>query len=175
MPFTPFHLGLALCLGVPLRNYFHAPTFFLANIILDIEPLIVLTRWTEPSPTRLLLHILCSHISGYRPRDGHVLSRKTHTSTLQYTAVGTGVTSNKAKFAVAGILGTTLHVLFDSPMYSDIKPFYPLNANPLYGSVSSSEILVVCVWMGAFGVMFYALLLLFRAYKRLQPKQREAK
>jgi hypothetical protein len=42
MPFTPFHLGPALCLGIPLRNYIHAPTFILVNAILDIEPLIVL-------------------------------------------------------------------------------------------------------------------------------------
>ena len=42
MPFTPFHLGPALCLGIPLQKFIHAPTFILANVILDIEPLIVM-------------------------------------------------------------------------------------------------------------------------------------
>ena len=42
MPFTPFHLGPALALGIPLRKYVHAPTFILANVAVDIEPFIVL-------------------------------------------------------------------------------------------------------------------------------------
>ncbi len=42
MPFTPFHFGPALFLGIPLRKYLHAPTFILANVILDVEPLLVL-------------------------------------------------------------------------------------------------------------------------------------
>lgn len=41
MPLAPFHLGPALAVGLPLRNVLHAPTFILANIILDIEPFLV--------------------------------------------------------------------------------------------------------------------------------------
>lgn len=43
MPFTPFHFGPGLGLGLPLRKYLHAPTFILANIIVDIEPFLVLS------------------------------------------------------------------------------------------------------------------------------------
>jgi len=32
----------------------------------------------------------------------------------------------------AGVLGWVLHVLMDTPLYADIKPFYPLVVNPLY-------------------------------------------
>ena len=42
MPFTPFHLGPALGLGLPLRRYLHAPTFIVVNVIVDVEPFIVL-------------------------------------------------------------------------------------------------------------------------------------
>jgi len=42
MPFTPFHFGPALFLGLPLRKYMHVPTFILANVILDVEPFLVL-------------------------------------------------------------------------------------------------------------------------------------
>ena len=41
MPFTPFHLGPALGLGLPLRKYIHAPTFIVANVAVDIEPFLV--------------------------------------------------------------------------------------------------------------------------------------
>jgi hypothetical protein len=42
MPFTPFHLGPAIAVGLPMRKYFHAPTFIVGNLVLDIEPLLVL-------------------------------------------------------------------------------------------------------------------------------------
>ena len=42
MPFTPFHLGPALGLGLPLRRYMHVPTFIVASVILDVEPFLVL-------------------------------------------------------------------------------------------------------------------------------------
>ena len=63
-----------------------------------------------------------------------------------------------------------LHVLFDSPLYWDIKPFYPLTVNPLYGSGSSLEIYLLSVWMGSLGIIFYLLLLTVWAYKRLQKR-----
>ena len=45
----------------------------------------------------------------------------------------------------AGVLGTLLHVLLDSPLYDDIRPFYPLTANPLYNPALSSEVYGVCL------------------------------
>ena len=42
MSFTPFHLGPALGLGLPLRRYLHVPTFLAASVVVDVEPLLVL-------------------------------------------------------------------------------------------------------------------------------------
>jgi hypothetical protein len=42
MPFTPFHLGPALDIGFPLRKWLHVPTFIVANVMLDVEPFMVL-------------------------------------------------------------------------------------------------------------------------------------
>ena len=42
MPFTPFHLGPALGIGLPLRKYVHVPTFVMASVILDFEPFLVI-------------------------------------------------------------------------------------------------------------------------------------
>jgi hypothetical protein len=79
-------------------------------------------------------------------------------------------TFKKTNFIIAGVLGTMLHVLFDSPLYFDIKPFYPLTVNPFYGSVSSFEIYLLSFWLGVLGVVFYLLLLIFKSYKRLRKK-----
>jgi hypothetical protein len=40
MPFIPFHLGPAMFFGMLLRKRMHMPTFIIANVILDVEPLL---------------------------------------------------------------------------------------------------------------------------------------
>jgi len=40
MPFTPFHLGPALLLGLMLSKYIDLATFLFANILVDLEPLL---------------------------------------------------------------------------------------------------------------------------------------
>ncbi|NOQ38614.1 hypothetical protein GQ472_07065, partial [archaeon] len=42
MPFTPFHLGPALFLGLVFFRYLNLPAFLIANVIVDVEPFVVL-------------------------------------------------------------------------------------------------------------------------------------
>ena len=171
MPFTPFHLGPALFLGIPLRKYIHAPTFILANVILDVEPLLVLTLGLN-YPLHGYLHTFIAAISigvifslamFFLERIMHPLYK-----TLLFE---TDAILKKRSFLIAGVMGTMLHVLFDSPLYPDIKPFYPLAANPLYGSASSLEISLLSVWMGILGITFYLLLVLSKTYTRVRERR----
>ncbi len=43
MPFTPSHFGPHATVALPLRKYTDFPVFIGANIIVDIEPLLVMT------------------------------------------------------------------------------------------------------------------------------------
>ena len=43
MPFTPFHWGPALLLGLVFLGYLDLPTLLLSSVIVDFEPLLVLT------------------------------------------------------------------------------------------------------------------------------------
>ena len=170
MPFTPFHLGPALSLGILLRKYIHAPTFILANIVLDVEPLLVLLL--EPHyPLHGYLHTFIAAV-GIGVAFGLVmffLERPLH-PLYKRLLLEPQATLKKSQFILAGVLGAMLHVLFDAPLYWEIKPFYPLTANPLYGSVSSLEIYLLSFWMGVLGIIFYLLLLTVWAYKKLQKR-----
>ena len=42
VPLTPFRLGLGLFLGLLLINYIDFPTFLVASIMVDVEPIMVL-------------------------------------------------------------------------------------------------------------------------------------
>ena len=43
MPFTPFHFGAHACIAFPLNKRIDIPVFILANVAIDIEPLLVIT------------------------------------------------------------------------------------------------------------------------------------
>jgi len=168
MPFTPFHLGPALGLGIPLRKYIHAPTFIVANVAVDIEPLVVLLLRLN-YPLHGYLHtFLSAFFFGiaigftmfYLEKFLHPLYK-----TLLLTPNGA---SGIKPFLVAGAFGAMLHVLFDLPLYSEMQPFFPITANPLYNSVSSNDIYSSCVWLGILGIIFYAILVLSHAYKKLR-------
>jgi hypothetical protein len=56
MPFTPFHIGPALALGYFLPKRLHFPTFIVANLIMDFEPLVVLARGIPGYPVHGYFH-----------------------------------------------------------------------------------------------------------------------
>jgi hypothetical protein len=75
---------------------------------------------------------------------------------------------NLKSFMIAGIFGTMLHVLLDSPLYTDIRPFFPLTINPLHNPALTFEIYGFCVWMGILGIIYYVSLLVFTVYGRVR-------
>jgi len=167
MPFTPYHLGPALVLGLPLRKYVHAPTFILANVIVDVEPFLVLFFGLR-YPLHGYLHTFISAFFlglalGYAM---FILEKILH-PLYKTLLLESDKTLNSKSFIAAGISGTMLHVLFDSPLYTDIRPFYPLTTNPLFNPALSLEVYSVCVWMGILGIIYYVGLLAFLAYKKL--------
>jgi membrane-bound metal-dependent hydrolase YbcI (DUF457 family) len=168
MPFTPFHLGPALGLGLPLRKYLHVPTLLVANIIVDVEPFLVLSLGLN-YPLHGYLHtfvvaLILGLVLGYMMFLLERISRPFYRALL----LESNSKQNLKSFIVAGVLGTLLHVLLDSPLYDDIRPFYPFLTNPLYRSASSLEVYSFCVWMGIFGVIFYTVLLVLLAYRRFR-------
>ncbi|MCS7105513.1 MAG: hydrolase [Thermofilaceae archaeon] len=161
MPLTPFHLGPALALGLPLRRKLHVPTLILSSIACDVEPLLVLA-FNLDYPLHGYLHTLIA-------------------ATLLGVAIGTIMKSlepslkplydpirledrkpSLSHFLAAGVLGTTSHVLLDAPLYSDIKPLYPLQANPFYNPSATLGVYSFCLLSGLLGLAYYIRLLTTR-------------
>jgi hypothetical protein len=161
-----------LVLGLPLRKYIHAPTFILANVLVDVEPfLVLLLGLNYPLHGYLHTFVLAFFLgiaSGLAMFFLNRFLQPLHKLLLLETDSRLGI----GAFVVAGAFGTMLHVLLDSPLYTDIQPFYPLTtANPLHNAVSSVEIYAGTMWAGVLGIVFYAGLLLFRAYDKHRKKQ----
>jgi len=169
LPFTPFHLGPALAIGLPLRKYIHAPTFILANVLVDVEPLLVLVLGLN-YPLHGYLHtfLLAAFLGiglGLVMFFLEKFLRPFHRLVLLETDSRPGI----GAFAVAGVFGAMLHVLLDAPLYSDIQPFYPLStANPALNAVSSADVYAGAMWLGVLGIAFFAGLLVFHVYGKFR-------
>ncbi|MEM2939062.1 MAG: hydrolase [Candidatus Bathyarchaeia archaeon] len=164
MPLTPFHLGPALCFGLPLREHMHAPTFFLANIIVDIEPFIVLVFGLN-YPLHGYLHtFLFASILGLALGCIMFFMRGIFQGFFKIFLLEGERMANIKDFIVAGISGTVLHVLLDSPLNNNTKPLYPLMFNPFYKPALMLEIHSFCIWTGLLGMAFYVHLVYRRSF-----------
>jgi membrane-bound metal-dependent hydrolase YbcI (DUF457 family) len=174
MPFTPFHLGPGLGFGLPLRKYLHAPTFILANVIVDVEPFSALF-FNLDYPLHGYLHTFLFALPvglafGCVMRLLERYLNPLYKMFLFETTDSLGLRS----FVAAGVLGTGFHVMLDAPLYDDIRPFYPITANPLYNPSLTLEVYSLCVWTGIFGIAYYLGLLGLAIYGRIVRASKES-
>ena len=153
MPFTPFHLGPASSLGLAFNRFLNLTALVIAGIIIDIEPFAVLF-FNLNYPLHGFFHsflgssivavVMAFLITGFSK------------SIKQITAF-IRIKQNFSKRAIwlASFSGAYLHILLDAPLYTDIKPFYPLGGNPLYGLIGASSIYLLCAILLLSGVFFY--------------------
>jgi membrane-bound metal-dependent hydrolase YbcI (DUF457 family) len=142
MPFTPYHFGLHASVALPLHRYLDIPVFIGANVIVDFEPLLVMT-FNLDYPLHGYCHTLLIGslvglawaMAAYPLRQ--LIGKAMNSLRLPYAPT-------LAKMAVSGVVGVWLHVLFDAPIYYDIQPFYPIKANPFYGSLSLNAVYDIC-------------------------------
>ena len=155
MPFTPFHLGPALLFGFLFFQHLDFPTFLIANVIVDLEPFLILVLGLDlplhgffhsfPGGTIVALALACAMMRGavfLKPVMGFFRLEQEH--------------QPRGVFAAA-LSGVYLHILLDARLYTDIEPFYPLSANPfLSGSMFAGfEVYTFCVISGLAGVVLY--------------------
>lgn len=142
MPFTPFHFGAHACVALPLQKKLDVPVFILANVIIDIEPLLVmLFAWDYP------LHgyvhtFLGSFVVGALWGCIAYPFRISITKLMNFFRLSYEPILRRS--ILSGALGGCMHVLFDAPLYTDIKPFYPFMVNPLYGLISIPQMYLLC-------------------------------
>ena len=136
MPFTPFHLGPALFLGLLLSTAFDLPTFLIANVLPDVEPFTVLFFNVQGYPLHGFLHsyigatilaiilALCMYL--LRGFVGKIVK----VFRLQQS-------SSFKKIVFTSFMGAYFHVFLDSFLYSEMTPFYPLQNNIFVNAFSA--------------------------------------
>jgi membrane-bound metal-dependent hydrolase YbcI (DUF457 family) len=165
MPFTPYHFGPALLLGVLLLPLIDFSTVIIASVVLDLEPLTILLLGL-PLPLHGFFHTYlgATIIAGILS-----ISLWPFRSYLNmFTSLfGIHQESNLRTILLASIVGTYTHVFLDSFLYAEMNPLYPLMGNPFLNLVSSQSIYDVCVFTGFLGLAAYLVHVL---YASLKPK-----
>jgi len=140
LPFTPFHFGPALFLGV-IFGYLFLPVFLVSSVIADLEPLAVIVTGID-YPLHGFFHSFIG---------GSIAASLVYLASKKVWKKVDGKRLLAASFA-----GVYLHILLDAPLYSDIKPFFPIEANPFYAPEFSGATYAGCAALFLIGALLFA-------------------
>ncbi|HIO96781.1 MAG TPA: hypothetical protein EYG71_02510 [Leucothrix sp.] len=161
MPFTPFHMGIGIFTKAFLQGSFSLMVFGWAQIVMDIQPLIVLLSGEGHLHGFSHTYIGATLLAIFSAISGKYLSE------FGLLIIGISKKSNPIKIAwwvvfLSAFIGTFSHVLLDSLMHADIEPFFPLSRdNALLGLLTTQQIHKICLYSGLVGAGLYYLIQFF--------------
>jgi hypothetical protein len=175
VPFTPLHMGPGLAIKALAGGRFSVLTFGIAQVAIDIEPLVGLIRGSSvlhgPTHTYLAALIIAIVVATVSPPLCRLILRRWN---RELSFHGLGWLVEPESFAprpvIAGaFVGTLSHVILDSIMHSDISPLAPWSdANALLGLISIGSLHQFCIFAGLFGVVGW----FFVAWRKQRTKVR---
>ena len=142
MPFTPYHLGPALLVGLILFPLLDLPTFVVANVIIDLEPLLVLLLGL-PFPLHGPFHSLtlgalaAAGLTLVMPGLSNLVKPFLRSLRLHQT-------SRFNRVLASSLIGVWLHIMLDALIYPEVRLLYPIRGNQLLGLTSPGAVYGFC-------------------------------
>lgn len=162
MPFTPFHLGPVLLLGVLLYRWVDLPTLLVSSVIIDVRAALVVFGPLKPPVHGILTTVaggtviavlVTAVVSSLPDSIDRLLGRVRLTDGVSRGAIFTG-----------SVLGVSSHVALDSILYTDARPFYPVAWNPFFvDGVKFIPVYAGCTLAGILGIVAFAVTYRYRA------------
>jgi len=155
MPFTPFHMGPGIFIKAILQGSFSLMVFGWAQIVMDIQPLIVLIAGEGHLHGFSHTYIGASLLAIFAALTGKYLSE------FGLIALGVSNKTNPIKIRwfvvyISAFIGAFSHVILDSIMHQDIEPFYPfVDSNNLLGIMSIAALHKLCIYSAGIGAAIY--------------------
>jgi len=158
MPFTPFHFGPALLLGLILFGVVDLPALLIASVIPDIEPFYVMYFDVSGYPLHGFFHsYLGASILAFLVTALVYPLRGLFGKVMAFFRIPQKTSLKKILFT--SFVGVYSHVFLDSFLYREMAPLYPLQGNSfinilvpyqysvIYGFCSLSFILGIIVYL----------------------------
>lgn len=148
-------MGPGILIKSILQSSFSLMVFGWTQIVMDIQPLIVLISgeghlhgFTHTYVGAILIAIFAAFTGKYLSELGLKLlniSTKDNLISIKWSVV-----------FLSAFIGSFSHVLFDSIMHADVEPFFPLTLNNQFlGLISVSMLHKVCMYSGLIGAAIY--------------------
>ncbi|MBA3582257.1 MAG: hypothetical protein H0W44_07370 [Gammaproteobacteria bacterium] len=154
MPFTPLHMGPGLLIKALLQSSFSLMVFGWAQIVMDIQPLIVLISGEGHLHGFTHTYVGASLLAVFVALSGKYLAEwllRCFSNDKQGFIVITWWVAFLSAF-----IGTYSHVILDSIMHVDIEPLSPFSfANGLLGIMSVEALHKLCLYSGLLGAILY--------------------
>ncbi len=154
MPFTPIHMGPGILLKGVLQGSFSLMVFGWTQIVMDIQPLIVMLSgeghlhgFTHTYIGATLIALLSAVTGKYLSQIGLYVLELTPSirQSISWWVV-----------FISAFIGSYSHVLLDSIMHGDVEPFFPFSlSNPLMGVISAGLLHKLCMYSGLLGAGVY--------------------
>jgi membrane-bound metal-dependent hydrolase YbcI (DUF457 family) len=151
-------MGPGILIKALLQGSFSLMVFGWAQIIMDIQPLVVLI--TGDGHLHGFSH---TYLGAFLLATIAALSGK-YLSEFGLVILRISKRSNPIKIAwwvafLSAYIGTVSHVALDSIMHSDVEPFYPwFKDNQFFGFLSIAELHKLCLYSGLVGAAIYYLI-----------------
>jgi len=123
MPFTPYHFGPSGFIGLLFRKWVDIPVFVLANVIVDVEVLVIVLFKLGYPVHRYCHTLLIGGIVGAVWGAAAYPLRNLFEKTMRIFRLNYEPTLRK--MILSGILGVWLHVLLDGAQHADMRIFWP--------------------------------------------------
>jgi membrane-bound metal-dependent hydrolase YbcI (DUF457 family) len=169
MPITPYHFGPSGFIALAFRRWIDVPVFVLANVVVDIEVLVIrilhLGRPVHSYCHTFLIGAVVGVAWGLaaHPLRG-VFKRLMDLIRIPYR---TGL----LKMLISGILGVWLHVLIDGVYHYDVRLFWPSKSISLWRTTQRRlgkeqiETLCLCFLLAAAVLYVFAVISFLREKK----------
>jgi len=156
MPFTPFHFGPGAALHALLPRRLSFLAFCAANVLTDVEPLYYML--TRQHPVHRFLHTcIGAGVTTVAIVLAFLLARRA-AARFHLPDLFAWHALEPPQVLLGAATGAGTHVLLDSVMHADVRPFAPFSAaNPLLHAVSVPQLHGLCIALGAVGVAILAI------------------
>ena len=164
MPFTPLHMGPGLAIKAVLGRHFSLLTFGVAQVAMDIEPLIGMIRQADVlhGPTHTYAGAVCIAllVMLIAPAICRPILKRWNQELRHYGLDWMGAPNalKRGTVLLSALLGTLTHVLIDSVMHADMRPLAPWSeSHALWQWVSISTLHMGCAVAGLGGLALWAI------------------
>ncbi|HIJ54267.1 MAG TPA: hypothetical protein HPP66_14120 [Planctomycetes bacterium] len=155
MPFTPYHFGPSGFVGLTLGKWVDIPVFVLANVVVDVEVLVVSLLGVGRPIHRYAHTLLLGAAVGIIWAVAAYPLRNFFKKIMRILRIP--YQTSFGKMLVSGVLGVWLHVVIDAIYHPDVRLFWPAKAIPLYALLTRQQIQTLCLVFFIAAVVLWAL------------------